>query len=52
LNDNADLLGKASDNIGIDAELPPPKTSPDSFSITRLYGPFTRRGSPLVVGTD
>jgi len=30
--------------------LPPPKTSPESFSITRLYGQFTRRVPLLLSG--
>ena len=29
--------------------MPPPKTSPESFNITRLYGPFTRRVPLFVV---
>src|SRR4029453_3831232 len=34
-------LASPATTSGSTPTLPPPKTSPESFSITRLYGPFT-----------
>src|SRR5688500_20190343 len=35
-------LASPATTSGSTPTLPPPKTSPESFNITRLYGPFTR----------